>query len=450
MDEEALCQVREDLALRTAQFVSNEGVRFEVVDPGHRRRNRGPDFHQAALRVGGELLEGDLEVHLRAQDWWSHGHATNPAYANVVLHVSLDRPLRAIRRPVGGQVLSLDLRPYLLAPARPPPPNGPLRPCRDPHWRLPAEAVQAVAARAGDRRFQERAAAFEHQIHMVGPAQALYAGVAEALGYCQNRAPFRKLAAALPYRVCVQLRASGANVLEAALLGTAGLLSPSTVAAPASGELSRLQECWRDLGRSALLDRSDWTRSGVRFWNFPARRVVALATLIGSRREGLSAAVLAAILLENRTGPDVRRTRVSVLEALFRLRAPRPFWVNHADFDRPSLRPARYLIGVERACQIAGNVALPWALALAESRGLCALGEQAWRLFRAMPSTTPNQVETEIAVRLFGPSPPRLDFRGQQGLMQLYRGGCAARRCETCPGVRRPEATDLRFGPSDV
>ncbi len=75
-----------------------------MVFPGRRWGGPGPDFRGAVLALpDGTLLRGDVEIHRRARDWTEHGHAQDPAYANVVLHVvqRLDAPvLDAIGQPI--------------------------------------------------------------------------------------------------------------------------------------------------------------------------------------------------------------------------------------------------------------------------------------------------------------------------------------------------------------
>ncbi|MDA1010015.1 MAG: DUF2851 family protein, partial [Chloroflexi bacterium] len=51
-------------------------------------RGPGPDVREAVLLApSGVPVSGDVEVHLRASDFARHGHATDPAYAAVILHL---------------------------------------------------------------------------------------------------------------------------------------------------------------------------------------------------------------------------------------------------------------------------------------------------------------------------------------------------------------------------
>src|SRR5919201_5824485 len=71
-----------------AELVDSRGRRLRVLFPGRRWGGPGPDFRGAVLALpDGSLLRGDVEVHRRASGWQQHGHAADPAYAWVVLHV---------------------------------------------------------------------------------------------------------------------------------------------------------------------------------------------------------------------------------------------------------------------------------------------------------------------------------------------------------------------------
>ena len=59
-----------------------------LLRPGRAGRGPGPDVREAAfLAPSGATVAGDVEVHLRASDFVGHGHAEDPAYRHVVLHL---------------------------------------------------------------------------------------------------------------------------------------------------------------------------------------------------------------------------------------------------------------------------------------------------------------------------------------------------------------------------
>jgi hypothetical protein len=126
------------------------------------------------------------------------------------------------------------------------------------------------------------------------------------------------------------------------------------------------------------------------------------------------------------------------LVAVFRVGDRSGFWLERADFDRPLGRPARHLIGDERAQQLAVNVALPWALAVAQRRALSWLTARIAAVYAALPASPLNQVEREMVAQLGGLPGLKLDARRQQGLLHLHHAGCLPRRCEGCPVLGNP------------
>jgi Protein of unknown function (DUF2851) len=62
-----------------------------VLYPGRAGTAAGPDFRNALLEIeGAGLVQGDVEIHLRQQDWEAHGHQNDPNYNGVVLHAALE------------------------------------------------------------------------------------------------------------------------------------------------------------------------------------------------------------------------------------------------------------------------------------------------------------------------------------------------------------------------
>ncbi len=74
------------------QFVTTTGDKVDIVQFGTWNREAGPDFSDAVIRVNGrEPVRGCIEIDLIDRNWETHGHATNPAFEEAVLHVFVEK-----------------------------------------------------------------------------------------------------------------------------------------------------------------------------------------------------------------------------------------------------------------------------------------------------------------------------------------------------------------------
>lgn len=58
-----------------------------ILHPGTLNTHQGPDFLNARLKIGSTTWVGSIELHVLSSAWQEHGHAADPNYANVILHV---------------------------------------------------------------------------------------------------------------------------------------------------------------------------------------------------------------------------------------------------------------------------------------------------------------------------------------------------------------------------
>lgn len=75
-----------NLTVGKSYRTTNKGS-FLIIDHGQMNTNKGPDIKNANLFLNGKYVLGDIECHIRENDWFTHGHETDPNYANVILHV---------------------------------------------------------------------------------------------------------------------------------------------------------------------------------------------------------------------------------------------------------------------------------------------------------------------------------------------------------------------------
>jgi hypothetical protein len=172
-----------------------DGRAVRVVFPGHRGRGPGPDYRDALLEVGGDLLRGAVEFHLLASGWRAHGHLHDQKYDAVVLHVVRANDTSSLTSPTssGRSVPLLTLPAVGRRPAFPPPFTPPCVFAQSQGFDIPG-----TLDRLSRRRLRMKSARIAPLVRERGPGQALYLLLLEQLGGSANRAEFGRLGARLP------------------------------------------------------------------------------------------------------------------------------------------------------------------------------------------------------------------------------------------------------------
>ncbi len=428
-------------------LTTTTGEGLEVVTPGRHNRDAGPDFLQATLRLAGRLLQGDVELHLDARDWANHGHHQDPAYNNVILHVALAEP--GTDAPVIMRENGLPVPQLLLSPAAlslPSPPTVTLLDCPLSHT-TPAK-ILATVRHAGGLRFEAKALAFAEQIKERSWDQAIYRGLAEALGYDKNQEPFRRLADLLPIDlIFAELRASRhhppALLVEALIFGAAGLLAhpaaegeAEDAAVTAYREARR--EIWEPLRHSLQirpLPAAGWRFFQLRPQNFPTRRLAGLcAMILKFYRHGIIEH-LAALLSTAQTRPaGLAKELVNFL-----LCPAQGFWHTHYSFrDRettPAAKPGD-LIGRDRSRDILVNLFLPALWLYYREAGNAIRQNQVLEIYSHLPRLQENRLTLAMQQQLSAVHPLTRTLatsaRNQQGLLHLHKLYCRPLRCAEC------------------
>ncbi len=427
-DENDLCRLWATRAFHADALTTTDGHDLHVVYPGRRTGTGGPDFRDAILADGaGRVRTGDVEIHLRARDWIAHGHRADPAYNRVTLHVVLEDDGSPCLRADGRPVPVLALGPALAVPLTTADDRPIAQPCRVAPG-LTTETVRAIVRRAGQTRLEGKAAALEAQIDGLGPEQALFTALLDAAGYSRNRRPCAALAERTPIERLHDLLAGkgvtrAENIATAVLLGLAGLLP-----ADEHDPLTRLWADYGELWPLPPLRVGVWVRAGVRPANRPESRLRGIAVLVArSVRDGLAPTLLA----------PLQHCDAGALVAALEVHATRAASAAPSTAaDIPAAETAKMpLTGHSRAVEMAVNVVIPFALALAHERNDGELEDHAWRTVEELPMGEDS--EPQRAVRaILKDSNHRLRKPGAldgQGLLHLYSSTCGVRVCWDCP-----------------
>ncbi|MEP6871539.1 MAG: DUF2851 family protein [Anaerolineaceae bacterium] len=238
-----------------------DGRGLKVVFPGVPGGSSGPDFKGAILDAAGDLLRGDVEIHLRASGWRAHGHHRDPAYASVVLHAVAANDTGALATlHASGRAIAVLVLPAVDGQAAFPPPFTP--PCAlvAAQGSAPGEALE----RLGLRRLRIKAVRAGPLVASCGAAQALYALSLEILGGPPNRAAFASLARRLP--LAALLERTERAPIPRQLLIAAELRDAAAMLAVRRAGLRPMASPARRLEVAAAVIQRWWPEGAARAW----------------------------------------------------------------------------------------------------------------------------------------------------------------------------------------
>jgi len=394
-----------------------DGRRLSIIYGGVWTHQDGPDFRDAMVEIDGMLVRGSVELHLRASDWFRHGHQSDPNYDEVILHAVAENDMTTdVHGPSGPIIATVVLPDFLTSPLDALSAStfavslGALgsRTCLPTLAGGRRDLIHAVLRRAGWRRMSARQLRFSQELAHLPAGEVLYRGLLDAMGFMHNRDGMARLAERLPLAT---IEASGIRAATPLLLGVAGFLPLSPAHAELAGvqpaEMFGLEQRFDELvkhWRVEPLSPREWVLNRVRPLNHPVRRLASLGALLdATESDGLLGAVLSLPLDNGRS------------------------W-------RTWLEQVQPAIGRGRSDQISVNVLAPFLAAFAEATGDDALAEQVALVWEQLPGSIDDSVAKSALTQIVGDQrfPVRLAIESQ-GLHQIARDGCRELRCFECP-----------------
>ena len=281
------------------------GETLDVLHPGLRNHDAGPDFFNAQIKQGDIVWAGNVEMHVKASDWYRHHHDTDLAYDTVILHVVLEAdaevrlhdgtllPTAVMRIPDG-----LIQRYHQLCGGSP----SPLLPGQIPAYssiscasqldQVPTVVMHDWLTALCTQRMIEKLQRVRDLVEgqLKAWPEAFYVVLARSLGTGVNSDMMERLARSLPYS-CILHHKDNPLQIRALLLGQAGLLQLHDAAMKDADE----QADWRLMQREYAFLRQKfgltplngiyWKTGRVRPPAQPESRLKALADLLCSRHD---------------------------------------------------------------------------------------------------------------------------------------------------------------------
>jgi hypothetical protein len=272
-------------------LVTEDGRPLHIVFPGQPNTDQGPDFRAAQLRIGEVTFVGPVELHIRSSDWLRHGHTGDAHYREVILHVVWENDTPGPPADIPILVLHDRVSKPLLGRYEHWMRQTGFVPCERQLPALTADAWRDWTRKLTLRRLQRRAVIVGSWLDQNRQdwEETTWWMMARSMGLPVNAAVFEAVARSLPLRLLKRHRLY-ASTLEALLLGQAGLLQ-------AGHGLHREYEFWRSkYGLQPIRLPVSFLR--MRPGHSPVTRLVQLAALqkegkgwFGIIREATSAEV---------------------------------------------------------------------------------------------------------------------------------------------------------------
>ncbi|RIV26958.1 DUF2851 family protein [Fibrisoma montanum] len=398
-------------------LTTTTGETVQVLQPGFRNHNAGPDFINARLLINGVEWIGTVEAHSRTSDWLAHRHQHDRAYDNVILHIVWENDT-VVDRANGAPLPTLELgrrtdsavltRYHQLC-------NSPdAIPCAGQFRSVQPLRLTAMLDKAMLQRLERKAAGVRTLFEQADQnwEETAYRLLAANFGFKVNADPMAQLSRAVPLKALQKHRDTLLQA-EAMLFGTAGLLA--NVEEPDAYTQS-LQREYRFLAaKYGLADKQmqahEWKWGRLRPANFPTLRVAQFARIVTYHASLFSLFV----------GTD----NVAGLLRSLQL-APADYWQTHYRFGKATDKAAA-VPGQTSAENIIINTVVPLLAAYAHHRGQSAYVDRAIALLEQLPAEQNHLMDEWDALGLG----IRTAFDSQAAI-ELYNEFCTVKKCLSC------------------
>lgn len=415
--------------LPEGELRTGDGESIEIVDTGLLNTDAGPDFFNARLRIGGRLWAGNVEIHIRRNDWYAHGHDRDAAYDNVILHVvdaqsngpaDADSAIRTREGRILPEVkisvpeeIRANYRELLSEDSYPP--------CYKIIPNVTPLSMHSWMAALQTERLKQKTEAIAERVSMLKGdwEHAYFITLARSYGFGSNSDALEQWARNMPMTSVAHHR-DNLFQIESIFFGQAGMLNIASVRerlqleTAADEYFQRMQSEYEYLKHKfQMTDKyaPQWKYMRMRPQNFPTIRIAQLSRLYYERRTSLSQ------LIECDT--------IDKLRKMFHCGVS-DYWQTHYTFGHESQPSAKQLSAASISLLMI-NCAIPMIFAYGRQTGSEALCNRALDLLESLPPE--NNTITRMWKQVGLESRSAGDT---QALIQLKKQYCDRKDCLQC------------------
>ena len=229
------------------------GKNLSIINPGIRNESEGPDFRNAMILIRDKLFTGDIEIHIRNNDWYLHGHHKDDNYNNVILHVIKDaNDANFITNNQSKNIEIIVLEPIEQLV------DDQLFQCKN--WKnKDFNQFRKIIEEYSGKRFQRKTLQTRKFLMQYQAEQYFFIGLLDMLGYSKNRHSMKRIAENLNiedlYSIISEVPENDRLLfLETILLGISGMLSDDYKKYFGNDHyVEALQEKWKLISRTYKL-----------------------------------------------------------------------------------------------------------------------------------------------------------------------------------------------------
>jgi hypothetical protein len=389
---------------------------IQIIQLGYPNTDQGPDFSQACLLINGMKWYGNIEIHLKASDWYLHKHQQNKNYDSVILHVVWEND-RPVIREDNSLIPTLELKGKvdvtLVDKYRMFINSGLQLPCQYYLKEVPGiqmvDMVNRILVDRLERKGKEVLKLLE--INEKDWQETFWQLLVRNFGLKINNEAFEQLSRAVSFKLVLK-HADNRMQLEALLFGQAGFLEKP----PVDSYSENLLKEYTFLAHKYALENKKmsnhlWKFLRTRPYNFPTIRIAQLAALLTIPEKLMN------IIYEKRTlneYVDFFQTKVN------------PYWKEHYNFGE-KMKGGIPDISETTVYNILINVVIPFKMALYMGGLSGHFPEEQMELLEQLPAEI-NKVTKNfknLGVKM------KTGFDSQAAI-ELYTQYCLKRKCLYC------------------
>ena len=400
---------------KSRDLKTDSGQKITVLNPGYKNTDAGPDFSNAKVKIGEITWNGNVEIHINAQDWNRHNHQNDKAYDNVILHVvwkmdaSILRkdkttiPAFELKNVVDEQLVFNYNR--LFEP-------GDDILCNRFLDKIKPVTIFSMMDKALAQRLEIKSETIFREIALTGNdwEEIAWRMLCRNFGFKTNTFPFSELGKSLPLKI-LKKESQSLKTIEALLFGQAGFLEEDLEDMYFNDLAGEYNFKRKKYGLERRLDKHQWKFLRLRPANFPTIRIAQMAVLIAHQTN------LFSLFMDFESIPGLKNS-LAVVQS--------DYWLHHYNFGSPSKIQTGKL-GISSIENILINTVAPLLFAYGVHKDQDELKEKSMELLASVKPETNSITKKWKAIGI--------DVKSafdSQALIEIYNQYCLKKRCLNC------------------